>query len=81
MERFKHLRELEDFKEKEVFWEDRMLHHTIDPTKEESFQVIKSLLNQYMINFSSDKFNINDEWKDDRFKNQIIISAKGRSYG
>lgn len=57
-DRYKHLRELEDFEEKEVFWEDRMLHHTIDPTNEESFAVIKSLLDQYMINFSSDKFNI-----------------------
>ena len=55
---YKHLRELEGFVEKEVYWEDRMNHHTIDPTKDESFEIIKSLIDQYVVNFSSDKFNI-----------------------
>lgn len=57
-DRYKHLREIEDFVEKEVYWEDRMNHHTIDPTKDESFEIVKSLIDQYMINFSSDIFNI-----------------------
>lgn len=57
-EKFKHLREVEKFDEWEFFWENRMVHHTIDPTKEESFELIKSLLDQYMVNFTSDKFNI-----------------------
>ncbi len=54
---FKHLREIENF-EQTLLWSDRMAHHTIDPTKEESFELIKSLIDQYMVNFSSDKFNI-----------------------
>lgn len=57
-DRYKHLREIEDFNGGEFFWENRMNHHTIDPTKEESFEIIKSLLDQYMVSFSSDKFNI-----------------------
>jgi len=57
-DRYKHLREVEDFKEIEFIWENRQVHHTIDPTCEESFELIKSLIDQYMVNFSSDKFNI-----------------------
>ena len=57
-EKYKHLREVETFNEWEFFWENRMVHHTIDPTREESFELIKSLLDQYMANFTSDKFNI-----------------------
>ncbi|MCR4718954.1 MAG: family 20 glycosylhydrolase [Firmicutes bacterium] len=57
-DRYKDLREIEDFKDGTLFWEDRMNHHTIDPTKEESFELIKRLIDQYIVNFSSDKFNI-----------------------
>ena len=55
---YSHLKEIEILKEKRLFWEDRMLHHTIDPKNKESFELIKSLLDQYMVNFRSDKFNI-----------------------
>jgi len=54
---YKHLREMDDY-ESEIFWADRMAHHTIDPTKEESFALVKSLIDQYMPSFSSDYFNI-----------------------
>lgn len=57
-DRYKHLQEIENFESGEFFWENRMMHHTIDPTKEESFEIIKSLIDQYMVNFTSDKFNI-----------------------
>lgn len=67
-DRYRHLRELENFESKNIFWHDRMMHHTIDPTNEESFELVKSLLNQYMENFSSDTFNICcDETFDLRF--------------
>lgn len=56
-EEYKHLREIEDF-DYRIFWHERMAHHTIDPTKDESFELIKSLIDQYIVNFSSDKFNI-----------------------
>ena len=57
-DRYKHLQEIENFESGEFYWENRMLHHTIDPTKEESFEIVKSLIDQYMVNFTSDKFNI-----------------------
>ena len=55
---YKHLQEIECFEKKDFFWEDRMMHHTIDPTNDESFELIKSLIDQYIVNFSSNKFNI-----------------------
>ena len=57
-DRYSHLRELENYESKNIVWHDRMMHHTIDPTNEESFELIKSLLDQYIVNFSTDKFNI-----------------------
>lgn len=55
---YQHLREIDGFEAGEFYWENRMGHHTIDPTREESFELIKSLLDQYMENFTTDKFNI-----------------------
>ncbi len=57
-DRYKHLCEVENFQSDEFFWADRMGHHTIDPTKDESFELVKSLIDQYAVNFTSDKFNI-----------------------
>lgn len=57
-DRYKHLQAAENFKEDKVFWYNRMWHHTIDPTQEESFELIKSLIDQYIVCFTSDKFNI-----------------------
>lgn len=57
-ERYKHLQTAENFKEDKIFWYNRMWHHTIDPTQEESFEIIKSLIDQYIGCFTSDKFNI-----------------------
>lgn len=58
-EQYKHLRELDDYDEsKDFMWRGRMMHHTIDPTNPESLELIKSLLDQFIPLFSSDKFNI-----------------------
>ena len=57
-ERYKHLCELENYKDKAIYWRERMRHHTIDPLNPESFELIKSLIDQYVPNFTSDKFNI-----------------------
>ena len=56
--KYKHLQTIDTFETKPFFWENRMSHHTIDPTRAESFEIIKSLIDQYIVNFSSDKFNI-----------------------
>lgn len=57
-EKYKHLCELIDHKQQTIYWQQRMAHHTIDPSNPESFELIKSLIDQYMPLFTSDKFNI-----------------------
>ena len=39
-------------------WRDRMSHHTLNVSDENSFSVVKEMLNQYIPLFTSDKFNI-----------------------
>lgn len=39
-------------------WYDRMAHHTLNVSDENSFSVVKAMLDQYMPLFTSDKFNI-----------------------
>ncbi len=53
-----HLRELKDYKPKYHFWFERQDHHTIDIENPESFEFIKSLINQYASNFSSKYIHI-----------------------
>ncbi len=57
-EKYQHLRVLKDFKEGVCRWDDRMMHHTIDPAEEESIELVKSLIDQYEPHFTSDYFNI-----------------------
>ena len=56
--KYHHLRVLRDYKESENFWYARMAHHTIDPLQEESFELVKSLIDQYAPHFSAAEFNI-----------------------
>lgn len=57
-DQYKYLRVLKDYDKKANFWNDRMAHHTIDPTMPESFELVKSLVNQYNSCFTSETFNI-----------------------
>ncbi len=57
-EQYKHLCELPDYIPTEHYYIERMHHHTINPMLDESFELIKSLIDQHMEAFSSDKFNI-----------------------
>lgn len=57
-EEYKDLCELPDFESKQHFWKDRMEHHTIDPTNPKSFELICSLIDQYLPLFRSKYFNI-----------------------
>ncbi len=57
-DRYKHLRVLKDFDAPPDFWMSRMKHHTIDPLQNESFALVKSLIDQYYPLFKTDKFNI-----------------------
>ena len=57
-DKYKHLCELENYEPSAIYWCERMGHHTIDATNEESINLIKSLIDQYMPLFRTDKFNI-----------------------
>ena len=56
--RYAHLCELEDYKPDPNPWVNRMLHHTIDASNPESFELIKSLIDQFIPLFRSSYFNI-----------------------
>lgn len=55
---YAHLCELEGYTPSRHFWSERMAHHTIDPSNPESFNVIASLVDQYLPLFRSKYFNI-----------------------
>ena len=56
--KYRHLSELPDYEPTSHYWKERMFHHTINPDIDESFEVIKSLIDQYLEVSTSDKFNI-----------------------
>lgn len=56
--KYAHLREAVDFKPYASVWHLRMAHHTIDPTVDESFEIVKSLIDQYLPLCRSEYFNI-----------------------
>lgn len=55
---YRHLQVLENHMAERVFWMERMSHHTIDPKNPESIEIIKSLIDQILPLFRSDRFNI-----------------------
>lgn len=57
-EKYKHLRVFQGKEPLPNFWDARMQHHTIDPLNPESFEVIRSLIDQYAPCFDSEYFNI-----------------------
>ncbi len=57
-EKYAHLCELENYSPSTHFWVERMAHHTIDVNNPDSFEVIKSLIDEFLPLFSSDYFNI-----------------------
>lgn len=57
-QRYGHLCELEDVKDKPFSVLGRMQHHTIDVTNPDSFSLIKEMLEEFMSLFHSKQFNI-----------------------
>lgn len=57
-EKYKHLRVRKEAQFIYNFWANRMCHHTIDPLQEESIELVKSLIDQFDVNFTADYFNI-----------------------
>ncbi len=55
---YKELCELEDYIPTKHFYRERMEHHTINPSDERSFELVCSLIDQYLPLFRSKYFNI-----------------------
>ena len=55
---YRHLQAVANYEADRVFWMERMAHHTIDPKNPESIEIIKSLIDQILPLFRSDRFNI-----------------------
>lgn len=58
VEKNRYLREIDNYEPKYTFWYERMIHHTINPTHPESLDFVKSLIDQYTANFTSEYVNI-----------------------
>ena len=57
-EPYHELREMIDFREEQLYWLQRMQHHTINPTDERSIEIVKSMIDQVAPLFRSNLFNI-----------------------
>lgn len=57
-DKYKHLCELKDYEPTQHYWIERMLHHTINPLLDESFELVTSLIDQHIEAFTSEYFNI-----------------------
>ncbi len=57
-EKYRHLCELADYTPSQVYWLEKMAHHTIDVSNPESIELIKSLIDQFIPLCRSNRFNI-----------------------
>lgn len=57
-EKYSHLCELDNWQPCQVYWLEKMAHHTIDVSNPDSIKLIQSLIDQYIPLFRSNKFNI-----------------------
>lgn len=73
---YHHLCELEDAHKEPFSFYDRMRHHTVDCSNPESFELIKSMLSEYMQLFTSKQFNICADETFDLGKGKNCMRAK-----
>ena len=64
-EKYRHLRVRRDLEDGPHFWDERQLHHTIDPLHPDSMKVVGHMIDQFGANFTSDYFNICCDETDD----------------
>jgi len=57
-DKWRHLCEYEDWHPWQVYWMEKMAHHTIDVSNDESIKVVGSMIDQFIPLFRSNKFNI-----------------------
>ncbi|MBQ9121514.1 MAG: family 20 glycosylhydrolase, partial [Clostridia bacterium] len=79
-EKYKDLCELEDHKMERYAWGERMSHHTINALDDRSFEIIKSLIDQYLPCFTDELFNICCDETFDLGNGRNAGEDKGRLY-
>ncbi|WDV46409.1 glycoside hydrolase family 20 zincin-like fold domain-containing protein [Clostridiaceae bacterium M8S5] len=57
-ETYSHLCELENIKDVPYSWVDRMGHHTLNISNDESIEFVKDMIDEFAVLFRTDKFNI-----------------------
>ena len=57
-DKWKHLCEYEDWHPWQHYWMEKMAHHTIDVSLDESIEVVGSMIDQFIPLFRSERFNI-----------------------
>lgn len=73
---YEHLCELPDPCEQSFGFVDRMMHHTIDVTNEESLALIKRMIEEFMPLFTSKHFNIGADETFDLGKGRSLAEAE-----
>lgn len=79
-DKYKDLCELENHKLERIAWGERMSHHTINALDDRSFEVIKSLIDQYLPCFTDELFNICCDETFDLGNGRNAGQDKGRLY-
>ncbi|MBO5109883.1 MAG: family 20 glycosylhydrolase [Clostridia bacterium] len=79
-EKYKDLCELENHQMERIAWGERMSHHTIHALDDRSFEVIKSLIDQYLPCFTDELFNICCDETFDLGNGRNAGNDKGRLY-
>ncbi|MBR6917126.1 MAG: beta-N-acetylhexosaminidase [Clostridia bacterium] len=79
-DKYRHLCEYEDWHPYQIYWLEKMAHHTIDVSNPESIELIKSLIDQYVPLFRSGKFNICCDETFDLCKGRNTGKDEGEEY-
>lgn len=79
-EKYKDLCELENHKLERIAWGERMSHHTINAVDDRSFEIIKSMIDQYLPCFTDELFNICCDETFDLGNGRNTGKDKGRLY-
>ncbi|MDP4153390.1 MAG: glycoside hydrolase family 20 zincin-like fold domain-containing protein [Bacillota bacterium] len=58
IQKYRYLREVEVEEYKKAYFLKRMAHHTLDVSNNDSFELVKKMIDEYAPLFKSDKFNI-----------------------
>lgn len=79
-DKYRHLCEYEDWHPWQIYWLEKMAHHTIDVSNPESIELIKSMIDQYVPLFRSSKFNICCDETFDLCKGRNAGKDEGEEY-